>query len=307
MNASDFSKESISQSAFFTGHRFLRHEDLPAIRMKVDQCISEAYESGYRRFFCGCALGFDTVAAFRVIFLKKQYPDIRLSLAIPCATQAERWDPEDRKTYDQLLQKADDCTVLSPFYYQGAMLSRNRYMADRSSLCICWLSNMRSGTASAVRYAIIHRQMNEIIFDFFDQVKSRSRGYASFDYELKDYRESDLVKMDILLNGDICDAFSIIVHREKAYARGRGIAEKLKDVIPRQMFEIPIQAAIGGKVIARETVKAMRKDVLAKCYGGDITRKKKLLEKQQEGKKRMRQFGTVQVPSEAFLAVLKMD
>ena len=185
----------------------------------------------------------------------------------------------------------------------------NDYVGNIMELC-----QDRRGTFKDMTYidadrVDIHYELPlaEIIYDFFDTLKSKTRGYASFDYELKGYAESRLVKLDIMLNGDVVDALSFIIHAEKAYPRARKMAEKLKEKIPRQLFEVPIQACIGGKIIARETVKALRKDVLAKCYGGDITRKKKLLEKQKEGKKRMRQLGSVEVPQEAFMAVLKLD
>ena len=187
--------------------------------------------------------------------------------------------------------------------------SPSEYVGNIMELC-----QERRGTFMDMKYidtgrVDIHYELplNEIIYDFFDALKSRTRGYASFDYELLGYRPSQLVKLDILLNGETVDALSFILHAEKAYPRARKMTEKLKDKIPRQLFDVPIQACIGGKIIARETVKALRKDVLAKCYGGDITRKKKLLEKQKEGKKRMRQLGTVEIPQEAFMAVLKLD
>jgi GTP-binding protein LepA len=190
-------------------------------------------------------------------------------------------------------------SIITPSEYVGAVME---------------LAQQRRGIYVDMEYIDTARAMvnyiiplNEIIYDFFDTLKSKTRGYASLDYELAGYQQTKLVKLDILLNGDVVDALSMIVPEEKAYHKGRGIAEKLKEIIPRQMFEVPIQAAIGAKIIARETVKAMRKDVLAKCYGGDISRKRKLLEKQKEGKKRMRQVGSVEVPQEAFMSILKVD
>lgn len=200
---------------------------------------------------------------------------------------------------DYMEEPIVNASIMTPTEYVGAIME---LCQNRRGV----FENMEYMEATRV---ILHYKLplNEVIYDFFDALKSRTRGYASLDYELDEYVRSELVKMDILINGELVDAFSIIVHEQKAYERGRTIVERLKDVIPRHLFAIPLQASIGGKIIARETVKALRKDVLAKCYGGDITRKKKLLEKQKEGKKRMRQIGNVEVPQEAFLAVLKFD
>ena len=194
-------------------------------------------------------------------------------------------------------------------YVKVSIITPNEFVGNIMPLCQDRRGEYKNMQYLDQRLVELHYEMplNEIIYDFFDTLKARTKGYASLDYELSEYKSSDLVKVDMLLNGDQVDALSFIAHREKAYPRARKLCEKLKENIPRQLFEVPIQAAIGGKIIARETVKAMRKDVLAKCYGGDITRKKKLLEKQKEGKKKMRQLGTVSIPTEAFLAVLKLD
>ncbi len=217
----------------------------------------------------------------------------------------------DKITLDNPSNFPDPATIehIEEPMVKATIMTPKEYVGNIMELC-----NDRRGVFLNMDYIeetrvvlTFNMPLNEVIYDFFDALKSRTRGYASLDYELTAYQPSKLVKLDILLNGQIVDALSFIVHEEKAYGRARKIAEKLKDVIPRHQFEIPIQACIGGKIIARETVKAYRKDVLAKCYGGDITRKKKLLEKQKEGKKRMRQFGNVEVPQEAFLTVLKLD
>ncbi|MCL2741241.1 MAG: elongation factor 4, partial [Oscillospiraceae bacterium] len=229
-------------------------------------------------------------------------PNVIYKVTLKGGEEVEVDNPANLPTPDEIGSMREPmvkASILTPSEYVGSIME---------------LAQERRGTYADMSYMDQKRviltyelPLNEIIYDFFDALKSRTRGYASLDYELTGYAESDLVRLDILLNGEPVDALSFIVHKERAYARGRKMAEKLKDVIPRHQFEIPIQACAGGKVIARETVKAYRKDVLSKCYGGDVTRKKKLLEKQKEGKRRMRQVGSVIVPQGAFMSVLKLD
>lgn len=242
--------------------------------------------------------------------LEREYDLDLITTAPSVIYKIKRTDGEE-EYIDNPLNYPDPTTLdyAEEPYVRASIMTPSEYVGNIMDLC-----QERRGIYKDMQYIDTDRvelhyelPLGEIIYDFFDALKSRTRGYASLDYELIGYRKSDLVKLDVLLNGDPVDALSFIVHTEKAYARARRIAEKLKDNIPRQLFEVPVQAAIGNKIIARETIKAMRKDVLAKCYGGDITRKKKLLEKQKEGKKRMRALGSVQVPQEAFMAVLKLD
>ncbi|WP_026781879.1 translation elongation factor 4 [Pleomorphomonas koreensis] len=228
-------------------------------------------------------------------------PSVIYKMRLTDDTEIELHNPADMPEVTRIVEIAEPwirASIMTPDDYLGAIL---KLCQDRRGIQID-LSYV--GSRAIVQYDL---PLNEVVFDFYDRLKSISKGYASFDYHLSDYREGDLVKMQILVNAEPVDALSVLVHRSQAERRGRAMCEKLKDLIPQHMFQIPIQAAIGGKIIARETIRALRKDVLAKCYGGDVTRKRKLLDKQKEGKKRLRQFGKVEIPQEAFIAALKMD
>ena len=228
-------------------------------------------------------------------------PSVIYKMDLSDGSQIELHNPADMPDPMKILEIHEpwiEATILTPDEYLGAVL---KLCQDRRGAQV---DLTYVGTRAMVKYDL---PLNEVVFDFYDRLKSVSNGYASFDYHLTDYRPADLVKMSILVNGEPVDALSMLVHRTRAEQRGRAMVEKLKELIPPHMFQIPIQAAIGGKIIARETVRALRKDVTAKCYGGDVTRKRKLLDKQKEGKKKMRQFGKVDIPQEAFIAALKMD
>jgi GTP-binding protein LepA len=228
-------------------------------------------------------------------------PSVIYRIKLTSGEQIELHNPADMPDPVKIAEIEEPwirATILTPDEYLGSVL---KLCQDRRGIQV---DLNYVGKRAMVIYDL---PLNEVVFDFYDRLKSISKGYASFDYQLTDYREGDLVKMSILVNGEPVDALSMLVHRTRADLRGRAMVEKLKDLIPPHMFQIPIQAAIGAKIIARETVRALRKDVTAKCYGGDVTRKRKLLEKQKEGKKRMRQFGKVEIPQEAFIAALKMD
>lgn len=228
-------------------------------------------------------------------------PSVIYKMKLTDGTEIELHNPADMPEVTRIVEIAEPwirASIMTPDEYLGAIL---KLCQDRRGIQVD-LSYV--GSRAIVQYDL---PLNEVVFDFYDRLKSISKGYASFDYHLSDYREGDLVKMQILVNAEPVDALSVLVHRSQAERRGRAMCEKLKDLIPQHMFQIPIQAAIGGKIIARETIRALRKDVLAKCYGGDVTRKRKLLDKQKEGKKRLRQFGKVEIPQEAFIAALKMD
>jgi len=242
--------------------------------------------------------------------LEREY---KLELLTTAPSVVYRVLKTDGETFDidnpTKLPPVQQIETISEPYVRATIMVPNDYVG-----AVMELAQDRRGTFHNMEYLSANRVMlkydlplSEIIFDFFDQLKSRTRGYASLDYEVTDYRESDLVKLDILVNNEIVDALSFIVHRDRSYSRGRALTERLRQLIPRQMFEVPIQAAIGNKIIARESIKALRKSVLDKCYGGDISRKRKLLEKQKEGKKRMKQVGNVEIPQEAFMAVLSLD